>query len=58
MYVTQEFVLENLTSEATSQAREITDVIITSTETDEGLMTPFGVVIISGILRYQQDATV
>lgn len=53
-----EFVLENLTSEATSQAREITDVIITSTETDEGLMTPFGVVIISGILRYQQDATV
>jgi len=53
-----EFVLENLTSEATAQAREITDVIITSTETDEGLMTPFGVVIISGILRYQQDATV
>ena len=53
-----EFVLENLTSEATSQAREITDVRITSTETDEGLMTPFGVVIINGILRYQQDATV
>jgi len=53
-----EFVLENLTSVATAQTREITDVIITSTETDEGLMTPFGVVIINGILRYQQDATV
>ncbi len=53
-----EFVLENLTLEATAQTREITDVIITSTETDEGLMTPFGVVIINGILRYQQDATV
>jgi len=53
-----EFVLENLTSEATAQAREITDVRITSTETDEGLMTPFGVIIINGILRYQQDATV
>ena len=53
-----EFVLENLTSEATARAREITDVRITSTETDEGLMAPFGVVIINGILRYQQDATV
>ncbi len=53
-----EFVLENLTSEATSETREITDVRITSTETDEGLMTPFGVIIINGILRYQQDATV
>lgn len=53
-----EFVLENLNSETTAQAREITDVQIISTETDEGLMTPFGVVIVSGILRYQQDATV
>ena len=53
-----EFVLENLTSEATARTREITDVRITSTETDEGLMAPFGVVIINGILRYQQDATV
>jgi len=53
-----EFVLENLTSEATARARELTDVRITSTETDEGLMAPFGVVIINGILRYQQDATV
>lgn len=53
-----EFVLENLTSEATARTREITDVQIVSTETDEGLMAPFGVVIINGILRYQQDATV
>ena len=52
------YVLENLTSEATARARELTDVRITSTETDEGLMAPFGVVIINGILRYQQDATV
>tara|TARA_B100001778_G_C18173559_1_gene443670 strand:- start:103 stop:582 length:480 start_codon:yes stop_codon:yes gene_type:complete len=53
-----EFVLESLMSEDTAQDREITDVQIVSTETDEGLMTPFGVVIVNGILRYQQDATV
>ena len=41
-----------------ANAFEIVDIRITSTETDEGLMTPFGVVIVSGILRYQQAANV
>ena len=36
----------------------ITDIILTSTETDEGLMTPFGVVIVNGIIRYQVEEIV
>ena len=55
-----EYVLQAavLLPSARDNALAITDIILTSTETDEGLMTPFGVVIINGILRYQQDATV
>ena len=51
-----EYVLESMNH--TPNAFDIVDVRITSTETDEGLMAPFGVVIINGILRYQVEAIV
>ena len=51
-----EYVLESMNNQP--NAFDIVDVRITSTETDEGLMAPFGVVIINGILRYQVEAIV
>ena len=50
-----EYVLQAavLLPSARDNALAITDIILTSTETDEGLMTPFGVVIVNGIIRYQ-----
>lgn len=53
-----EFVIESLNSTSSAASFEVVDARITSTETDEGLMTPFGVVIINGLIRYQQDAAV
>tara|TARA_B100000073_G_scaffold109103_1_gene87944 strand:+ start:1726 stop:2223 length:498 start_codon:yes stop_codon:yes gene_type:complete len=51
-----EYALQSANDQA--NAFEIVDIRITSTETDEGLMTPFGVVIVNGILRYQIQANV
>ena len=51
-----EYVLESVNNQP--NAFDIVDVRITSTETDEGLMTPFGVVIVTGILRYQVEDVV
>ena len=52
-----EYVLQAavLLPSARDNALAITDIILTSTETDEGLMTPFGVVIVNGIIRYQVE---
>ena len=51
-----EYVLESVNNQP--NAFDIVDVRITSTETDEGLMTPFGVVIVNGIIRYQVEEIV
>ena len=55
-----EYVLQAavLLPSARDNALAITDIILTSTETDEGLMTPFGVVIVNGIIRYQVEEIV
>ena len=55
-----EFVLQAMVFSPSDRdnALAITDIILTSTETDEGLMTPFGVVIVTGILRYQVEDVV
>ena len=53
-----EFVIESLNTGSSAASFEVIDARVTSTETDEGLMTPFGVVIINGLIRYQQDAAV
>jgi len=55
-----EFVLQAMVFSPSDRdnALAITDIILTSTETDEGLMTPFGVVIVNGIIRYQVEEIV
>tara|TARA_Y100000593_G_C4254338_1_gene308827 strand:- start:91 stop:591 length:501 start_codon:yes stop_codon:yes gene_type:complete len=55
-----EFVLQTMAHSPGHRdtALGITDIILTSTETDEGLMTPFGVVIVNGIIRYQVEEIV